>query len=368
MKRQLVLFLSIFMLTGAAMAQPPENELDKIRLPEGFSIHIYAEDVPNARAMSLSPGGVLYVGSRNAGRIHAVVDEDQDMKADKVYELDRRLTMPSGLVFHEGNLYVAALDRILRYDDIENNLDNPPEPVVVDDSFPDDKHHGWKFLDIGPDGMLYTNVGAPCNICDEGDPYATIVRFPLTGGNHEVYARGVRNSVGFDWHPETGDLWFTDNGRDMLGDNRPPCELNCAPEPGMHFGYPYIHGDDILDPEYGKGKNPNDYVKPAQELGPHVAPLGMTFYTGDMFPDEYKNMAFIAEHGSWNRSSKIGYRVTMVPVDGTQGTDYQIFADGWLQGERNWGRPVDVLVMPDGSMLVSDDQGDKIFRITYEEQ
>ncbi len=344
------------------------DQLDLINLPEGFSISVYADDVPNARAMRLSPGGVLFVGSRREGNVYAVVDEDGDYRADRVHTIASGLNMPTGLAWRDGDLYVGAVNQILRYDDIENNLESPPEPVVVVDDLPTDEHHGWKFLAFGPDGKLYVPVGAPCNICDEGDPYAAILRMNADGSEREVFARGVRNTVGFDWHPETGHLWFTDNGRDMMGDNIPPCELNHAPEPGLHFGYPYIHGDDIADPEFGEGHSPGEYTPPAQELGPHVAPLGMEFYEGTMFPDEYQHQIFIAEHGSWNRSEKIGYRVMLVRLDEDHNAvSYEPFADGWLQGEDNWGRPVDVEVMPDGSMLVSDDQGGTIYRITYGE-
>ena len=293
--------------------------------------------------------------------------------------------MPSGLAFRDGALYVAAVNRILRYDDIENHLADPPEPVVVVDDLPEDRHHGWKFIDFGPDGKLYVPVGTPCNICDREEPYATILRMNPDGTEREVYARGVRNSVGFAWHPVTGDFFFTDNGRDNIGnsmaeaglidredavavtDSLPSCELNHAPEPGMHFGYPYVHQDDLLDPEFGEGHDPADYTPPAVNLGPHVAPLGMEFYTGTMFPEDYHNQAFIAEHGSWNRREKIGYRVKLVRFDADgHAVGQEVFANGWLQGEENWGRPVDLETLPDGSLLVSDDQAGVVYRITYD--
>lgn len=352
---------------GAAAAAPSDEQLAQIRMPEGFSISVYADGVSNARAMSLSPGGVLYVGSRSDGNVYAVVDADKDHKADKVHLIASGLEMPTGLVFADGDLYVAAISNILRFDDIENNLETPPAPAVVIDTLPTETHHGWKFLDFGPDGMLYTNIGAPCNICDEGDPYASIVRMNRDGSGLEIFARGVRNTVGFDWHPETKELWFTDNGRDQMGNNMPPCELNRAPEAGMHFGYPYFHGSSTPDPEFGGGKNPADFTPATQPLGPHVAPLGMTFYTGSMFPAEYKNRILIAEHGSWDRSQKIGYRITAVTLDGDTPVKYEPFAQGWLPpgSQENWGRPVDVLVMPDGAVLVSDDQAGVIYRIAY---
>lgn len=356
------LFLITSLAVNMAAAALP---LDKISLPEGFAIELYAENVENARQMALGAQGTLFVGSRRAGKVHAVVDTDQDGKAEQYYLIDQGLTMPSGVAFKDGSLYVAAIDRILRYDNIEAQLSSPPEPVVVTDAFPSETHHGWKYIAFGPDGKLYVPVGAPCNICDEPG-YASIKRMNSDGSDIEDYALGVRNSVGFDWHPQSGALWFTDNGRDHLGDDMPPCELNHAPEQGMHFGYPYCHGVDISDPEYGEGHSCDDYVAPAQALGPHVAPLGMKFYDGEQFPAQYRNQVFIPEHGSWNRTEKIGYRITMVELDEqSKAQNYHVFAEGWLQGQNEWGRPVDLLVMPDGSMLVSDDKASVIYRIRY---
>lgn len=351
-------------VASTAYAKTPD--LSNIVLPDGFSIEVYAEDVRNARAMSLGDNGVLYVGSRQEGAVYAVVDEDGDHKADKVHVLAEDLDMPSGLEYIDGDLYIAAISTIFKLPNIGANLESPPELVVVTDKLPTDKHHGWKYLRQGPDGKLYTNIGAPCNTCDEGDPYATLVRMDLDGSNLEIVARGVRNSVGFTWHPESNELYFTDNGRDMLGDNTPACELNRVTEVGQHFGYPYVHAGDVIDPEFGKGRKSSDYVPPTQKLGPHVAPLGLAFYTGSMFPAEYKNQILIAEHGSWNRSKKIGYRLTLVNLDANgNATNYEPFVDGWLQGDKPSGRPVDVLNMPDGSILVSDDLAGAIYRITY---
>jgi glucose/arabinose dehydrogenase len=262
---------------------------------------------------------------------------------------------------------VAEVNRVLRYDDIESRLSNPPAPVVVNDSFPTDEHHGWKFIGFGPDGMVYVPVGAPCNVCELSDErYASVMRMKFDGTGLEVFASGVRNTVGFDWHPETKELWFTDNGRDWLGDDVPPDELNRAPEKGLHFGYPYCHGASISDPEFGQKLGCDKFVPPLAELGSHVASLGMRFYTGSMFPQEYRNQIFIAEHGSWNRSIPIGYRITLVRLDGNRAVKYEVFAEGWLQGRSAWGRPVDVLVMPDGALLVSDDKAGVIYRISYE--
>lgn len=351
--------------------------LDKIKLPPGFSISIYAE-VPNARSMTLSPNGTLFVGNRDRDKVYAVLDKNKDGKADKVYTIAENLNSPNGVAFRNGSLYVAEISRIIRFDDIENKLTNPPKPVVVNNEYPTEGSHGWKFIAFGPDGKLYVPVGAPCNVCERNEElYASITRINPDGSGREIFSHGVRNTVGFDWHPQTQELWFTDNGRDMMGDDMPADELNYAPKKGMHFGFPYIHQGDVLDPEYGRGKKIEDFTPPAQKLGPHVAALGMRFYTGKMFPEEYRNQIFIAEHGSWNRSTPIGYRVTLVKLDGNNVISYEPFAEGWL-GERRvlpeiggttksvaWGRPVDVLVMPDGALLVSDDMAGVIYRITY---
>lgn len=342
------------------------NELSHIKLPEGFSISVYADNIKNARSMTLSPTGVLFVGNRSGGSVYALVDEDKDYKADKVYTIASGLFMPNGVAFRNGSLYVAEVNRILRYDDIENKLSSPPKPVVIRDDFPKETHHGWKFIAFGPDGKLYIPVGAPCNVClEEDERYSSIMRMNPDGTELEVFAHGVRNTVGFSWHPETNELWFTDNGRDMLGDDIPPDELNHAPKKGMHFGFPFLHGSNIIDPDFGKNADFDSFTRPAQELGPHVAALGMRFYTGSMFPAKYRNQIFIAEHGSWNRSKKIGYRVTLVTLDGNKSTGYTTFADGWMQNEKTTGRPVDIQQLPDGSILVSDDYANKIYRITY---
>jgi len=340
--------------------------IEKIKLPPGFSIHVYAANVPNARSMAQGPKGILFVSTRTAGNVYALVDNDGDYRSDEMHTLARGLNMPNGVAFRDGALYVAEVNRVLRFDGIAARLANPPEPVVVNDSLPRDRHHGWKFIRFGPDGLLYVPIGAPCNICERDDPrYASITRMKPDGSGFEVVAHGVRNTVGFDWHPDTKELWFTDNGRDMMGDDIPPDELNHAPRTGMHFGFPYCHGRDVADPEFGKKKSCEESVPPAIELGPHVAALGMRFYTGTMFPAEYRKQIFIAEHGSWNRSTPLGYRVMLVRLEGGRAVKYETFAEGWLEGRRPWGRPVDVEVMPDGSLLVSDDHAGAIYRITY---
>ena len=341
-----------------------------INLPEGFQIDVYAEDIENARSMCYSPEGTLYVGTRGLGAVYALKDTDGDFIVDEKYTLLEDANMPNGVAYRDGDLYVAEVSRILRYKDIENNLSNPPEPEVVYDKYPNEGHHGWKYIAFGPDGKLYVPVGAPCNICESEDPvFNTITRLDVDTKKMEIVQSGVRNTVGFTWHPSTKKLWFTDNGRDWLGDDIPACELNMATDDNMHFGFPYCHQGDLLDDEFGKNKKCSDYTPPVQKLGAHVAPLGVEFYTGNMFPDKYRHkVAFIAEHGSWNRSKKVGYRISMVSLDDDyNAVDYSVFADGWLDvaADEAWGRPVDIEYLPDGSMLISDDFGDAIYRISY---
>ncbi|MCB0661705.1 MAG: sorbosone dehydrogenase family protein [Saprospiraceae bacterium] len=350
--------------------KPAETKLPlhTIKLPEGFKIDVFAEDVKNARSLCLSPNGVLFVGTRSKGNVYALVDEDGDFHADKQYLLAKDLNMPNGVAFKDGDLYVAEVSRILKFENIEKNLANPPKPVVVYDQYPEETHHGWKYIAFGPDGKLYVPVGAPCNICNpEEEIYCSITSINPDGTDRQVVQHGIRNTVGFDWHPVTGDLWFTDNGRDWMGDDMPACELNRASRPDMHFGYPFCHQGNLPDPEFGKLKDCSEFTAPVQNLGPHVAPLGIEFYTGNMFPKEYKNQPLFAEHGSWNRSTPIGYRVMMVKLnDQYESEGYVPFAEGWLQGTEPWGRPVDLEMMPDGSMLVSDDFADVVYRIYYD--
>ena len=359
-----VLIFSILSWLKADSMGAEKLPLDKIQLPPGFEISLYA-GVPGARSMSLSPSGTLFIGTQKAGKVYAIQTRPGEQNKKPVL-LAQGLNTPNGVAFRDGALYVAEISRVLRYDGIESRLNDVPKPVVVNNSFPTDRQHGWKFIAFGPDGRLYIPVGAPCNICEpDADRYALVKRMKADGSGVEVFARGIRNTVGFDWHPQTKELWFTDNGRDRQGDDVPPDELNHAPKAGLHFGYPYCHGGDIPDPESDKKRSCSEFTAPAQKLGPHVAALGMRFYTGSMFPSEYKNQIFIAEHGSWNRSTPIGYRVTLVQLQGNRAVSYKTFAEGWLQGSRAWGRPVDVLVMPDGALLVSDDETGAIYRISY---
>jgi glucose/arabinose dehydrogenase len=353
--------LALLILPAFFWPSATSASLDDIRLPPGFHIEEYA-DVPKARSLALGDRGTLFVSTRKAREVYAVVENGDG--STRTIELLDGMKTPNGIAFHDGDLYVAEIDRVLRYRNIEDHLDSAPQPELLDIDLPSDKSHGWRYIGFGPDGKLYIAIGAPCNICNESG-YAEIIRVNPDGTGRETYASGVRNSVGFTWHPTTEELWFTDNGRDMMGDDIPPCELNRAGRQGLHFGYPYCHGGDIPDPKYGKGRDCADYTPPVQELGPHVAPLGVKFYTGKMFPPEYHGQVFIAEHGSWNRSKKIGYRVTMVRLDGNEAVSYEPFAYGWLQNEQVSGRPVDLIVKDDGSLLVSDDFAGKIYRITW---
>lgn len=346
--------------------EKPDLPLEDIILPQGFEIDVYAK-VDNARSLALGDNGTVFVGNRSGSSVYAVQDEDGDNYAENVYVLKSGLNSPNGVAFKNGDLYFAEISKIWRIKDIESKLDDPGKPELIYDEYPTDGHHGWKYIAFGPDGLLYVPVGAPCNICESENPiYASLTRIDINNPNPEIFAKGIRNTVGFTWHPETKELWFTDNGRDWLGDDEPPCELNRAAKKGLHFGYPYCHGGTISDPEFGNKYPCSDFQKPVQNLGPHVAPLGLKFYTGDMFPLAYKNQVLIAEHGSWNRSTPIGYRITMVSLDGNRSQGYSDFATGWLQEDGTaWGRPVDVLVRPDGSLLVSDDKAGVIYRIIY---
>ncbi len=349
----------------------PDVQLDKLNLPEGFEINVWAADVPNARSLAISDNGTIFVGNRQEDKVYAVVDTNADGVADKRYTLASDLNLPNGVAFKEGNLYVAEVNRILRFSDIENNLGNPSFDVIFE-GYPEEKHHGWKFIAFGPDGMLYVPVGAPCNICEsEDEVFASITRIDVKSANPqpEVFAHGVRNTVGFDWDPQTGNLWFTDNGRDMMGDDIPDCELNVADKAGDHFGYPYWHAGSVKDPDFGnEGEGQSSYIAPAAKLGAHVAPLGIRFYEGGMFPGEFKNLMFIAKHGSWNRSKKSGYTITVAKKGSSNSVASESdFITGWLDDESQevWGRPVDVQELPDGSLLISDDLANVIYRVTY---
>jgi glucose/arabinose dehydrogenase len=343
-----------------ALAAPDPGSL---RLPPGFAIELWATGVTNARSLAVGTAGTVFVGTRTAGVVHAVTDEGGRRR---VRTIARGLTMPNGVAFRDGALYVGELRRILRYDGIEARLDAPPAPVVVAE-LPAERHHGWRYIAFGPDGKLYVAIGAPCNVCDrDAEGFGTIIRMNPDGSGRETVAHGVRNSVGFAWQPGKPGLWFTDNGRDMLGDDVPACELNHLTRPGQHFGFPFCHAGDVVDPELGSLGRCADATPPEMKLGPHVAPLGLRFYDGRQFPAAWRGSLFIAEHGSWNRSEKIGYRVMRVRMDGTRPATYEEFASGWLRPDGTVaGRPVDLLVLADGSMLLSDDVAGVVYRITH---
>ena len=356
--------LSMLLCAGHVAASPATDKvLANVRVPPGFKLEVYADNVPFARSMALGSRGTLFVGTRK-GTVYAVSGSPDSGLKPTVRTVADKLNQPNGVAFRDGALYVAEVSRVTRYDDIEASLDKIPQPKVVRDDFPKDGHHGWKSIAFGPDGKLYVPIGAPCNVCDQSG-YAVITRMNPDGTDREVFARGVRNTVGFTWHPATRELWFTDNGRDFMGDDAPPCELNVAPRMGLDFGFPYCHGKDTKDPEFGKAGECSKMTAPVQLLGAHVAPLAVKFYTGSAFPERYRNLAFIAEHGSWNRSEKSGYRITTVKLDGDKAVSYEPFATGFHRGDEVYGRPVDLLLLDDGSFLVSDDQAGAIYRLSY---
>lgn len=357
------LICALFLLLQPALplwAAAPD--LAALRLPEGFQIKVWMPDIPNARSMAIGARGTVFVGTRTAGKVYAV--RTLASGARQRLTIASGLNMPNGIAFRDGALYVAEVDRIRRYDAIESRLDAPPEPVTIAE-LPKELHHGWRYLAFGPDGKLYVPVGAPCNICDKPD-YGVILRMNADGSGREVVARGVRNSVGMDWQAGSNALWFTDNGRDMLGDEKPSCELNKLSKVGEHFGFPFCHSGEFVDPEFGSLGRCEDSVAPERKLGPHVAPLGMKFYRGRQFPQRYRGQLLIAEHGSWNRSKPIGYRIVLVGVEAGRAVSEEVFASGWLQADgRVLGRPVDLLQLADGSLLVSDDHAGVIYRIFY---
>ena len=349
---------------------------NKLSVPEGFKISIYADGLESPRQITETNDGYIIVGSKNGKNVFALQDLDGDGYAENKILLAQGLQNPTGVVVHEGDLYFSEIDKIWRIKDIDgwlmlNNLDKLPKKEVYMDDLPSETWHGYKYIDFGPDGNLYIPVGVPCNICLEPQTkdkrFAAIHKY--VDGKLVTVASGVRNSVGFDWHPKTNKLYFSDNGRDWLGDNSPSCELNVIEENGSFYGYPYKHAKDGIDPEFGK-LIPNvdmEFVDPIAELGPHVAPLGIAFYDKNKFPEKYKNSLFIALHGSWNKyNGKSGYKVIFVKLDTNGDYIYQEdFITGWLQDEKDWGRPVSPFIMSDGSMLISDDKFDVIYKVQY---
>ena len=354
------------LLLVPCFARSQDLPLEALRLPPGFQISVFAE-LTNPRQLALSESGIVYAGSFRAGNLYGVIDANSDGSADKVVTIDRDLTLPTGIAIQDGDLYVGAVDKLLVYQNIDQTFESSPEPFVLYDELPEETHHGWKYLGFSPEDHLFFNVGAPCNVCEKENPwFATIMSLDLDREplQPEIFASGVRNTAGFSWHPGTGELWFTDNGRDLLGDDTPSCELNRAPKAGLHFGFTYMHASSVIDPEFGAPAFPVE--PPVVELGPHVAPLAMNFYTGTMFPERYRGKIFIAEHGSWNRTPEAGhtgYNITMVNPETGATT---ILIDGWLKNNVAWGRPTDILEMPDGSLLIADDHANVIYRLTYE--
>ena len=360
MRLSLVWLLALLPLP--LLAAPP---LDQLQLPPGFHVALYSDQVPNARAMTLGTNGTVFVGSTGAGKVYALTDSNHDGVADKVRVVASGLLLPMGVAFHDGDLYISAVSRIVVLRDIEHHLDHPPQPEVITDKLPKETHHGGKFIAFGPDGKLYVPIGAPCNICDPALDHGKLIRMNADGSDWQDVARGIRNTVGFDWQPGSKRLWFTDNGRDLLGDDVPSDELNEIISRDPHFGFPYCHQGDVLDPEFGAGKSCKDYVPPVLKLGAHVASLGMRFYSGTQFPASYKGAIFIAEHGSWNRTKKSGYRVMTVRLNGNKVVSYAPLITGFEKNEKAWGRPVDVQPLPDGSLLVSDDLAGAVYRVTW---
>jgi len=354
------------LLLVPCFARSHDLPLEALRLPPGFQISVFAE-LTNPRQLALSESGIVYAGSFRAGNLYGVIDANSDGSADKVVTIDHDLTLPTGIAIQDGDLYVGAVNKLLVYQNIDQTFESSPEPFVLYDELPEEKHHGWKYLGFSPEDNLFFNIGAPCNVCEKENPwFATIMSLDLDREplQPEIFASGVRNTAGFSWHPGTGELWFTDNGRDLLGDDTPSCELNRAPKAGLHFGFPYMHASSVIDPEFGAPAFPVE--PPEVELGPHVAPLAMKFYTGTMFPERYRGKIFIAEHGSWNRTPEAGhtgYNITMVNPETGATT---ILIDGWLKNNVAWGRPTDILEMPDGSLLIADDHANVIYRLTYE--
>ena len=354
-----------------AAVNPPMSEIASlIDLPPGFEIEIFADEVPSARQLAIGDDGWVFVGTLEK-KVFALRDSNNDGSVDERRLIADNLFVPSGVAVHEGALYIAEVDRVRRIPNINQVLESGSavelEPIIS--GLPRSTHHGFRYIKFSPEGLLFISLGVPCNICSPSNPelMGVIRHYTPDGGEGKVFARGVRNSVGFDWQPQNGELWFTDNGRDWLGDELPNDELNRAPLSGMHFGYPYCHQGNLPDPEFGDEKTCEEFAAPALLTGPHVANLGMTFYRGDSFSPNYRDGAFIALHGSWNRSEKIGYGVYFARIRDTEVVEYIPFATGWLNGEKVLGRPVDVAVNSDGTLLISDDFRDVIYRVTYSE-
>ncbi len=338
--------------------------LNELTLPKNFHITIYANKLPGVRELALGKDNIVYAGSYN-NHVYAIVKKQDQTK---IYTIGKNLVMPHGVAFHNRALYVAELNKVIKYPNITDHLANPPSPVTVINNLPDKRWHGYKTLHFGPQGKLYLAIGVPCNSCLNTDSrFGTIMQFNADGSDGNIFANGIRNSVGFDWQPQTKVMWFSDNGQDWLGDNFPPDEINRAPHAKMDFGFPYFIDNNHAAPKFGQLKSSENMMPPAFELPAHVAALGIRFYQGQQFPKDYQDKLFIAEHGSWNRSNKIGYRISMLDIKDGKASHYQQFVTGWLEKNGHvWGRPNDILVLPDGSLLVSDDLAGVIYRIYYQ--
>ncbi|MBL6957739.1 MAG: PQQ-dependent sugar dehydrogenase [Rhodospirillales bacterium] len=369
--RTLVL-AALFAATATACSAADPN-LQSLTLPPGFAIAPYAQ-VPGARSLSVAPPlGVVFVGTRS-NSVFAIVDADRDNKPEKVVRVLSGLKVPNGIAWRDGYLYVAEQHRVVRFRAGSLKELAASRPQVLFGRLPDNRWHGWRYAAFGPDGWLYVAVGAPCNICRIKGMEGTIIRIrPPRGGQSvgtlrpEIFARGIRNSVGLAFHPVTKSLYFTDNGADYMGDDLPPEELNHAPRAGLHFGYPYYGGGDARTPDFRDETPPQKTTLPVVRFAAHNAALGLHFYQGSMLPSEYRHDAFVAQHGSWNRSDPDGYRVVRVRFDKNhKATGFEPFIEGWLQADGSaWGRPVDVTELPDGSLLLSDDRQGLVYRITY---
>jgi len=369
MKALTSILLSI-LLSPICYADKPELEavMKQLKLPYGFKISLFADNVPNARQMALGEHGVVFVGTRD-GHVYALKDQNDDGFAEQRFILAKELNLPNGVAYKNGALYVAEVHRIIRFDEIEANLNNPPKPEVIFDQLPDAKHHGWKYLRFGPDGLLYSAIGAPCNICKpDNENYASLFRVRTDGSGFQVLARGIRNTVGFDWEPGTHHLFFNDNGRDNLGDDTPPDELNQWTGSNEHYGFPYCHAGNIPDPELAGNQKCGQFKGPVWRYKAHIAPLGMRFYTGSQFPEQYYKQLFVAQHGSWNRSQPQGYQVALIKFSRGEPINEQAFVSGWLKPSGEvLGRPVDVMQLANGSLLISDDKLGVIYKVEYKQ-
>ncbi len=335
-------------------------QLALLKAPPGYTVSVFAQDLPKARQMALGDRGTLFVGSRD-GKVYALtLNGDQVARKRTVAS---GITDPAGIAFGNGALFVSARTKILRFDNVEQDLDRPPAPVTIIEGFPDKERHGSHIMGFGPDSKLYISVGSPCNVCEpKADEYGTILRVNADGTGREVFARGIRNTVGFDWHPKTGELWFTDNGQDEIGLDRPDDELNRVARAGEHFGFPYCHGKGIADPQFGAKRACSEFTPPAFGLGAHVAALGMAFYAGERVPQQYQGSILVARHGS-HPPIRVGYDVVRVVMRDNRAESMEPFLTGFLQGRKFWGRPVDVLVLADASVLIADDLNGAIYRV-----